>query len=284
MLFSECDICGRPFKNQQQLAKHRMTHLNPSERLEYRCSFCHIMLDTIKLKEKHEERHREGETFECESCERKFKNEKNLSHHIKMHHTPKKSTDRSISSSKSQGKKKVNKPETDCSNTPPKSTTHIHVCHLCGPPKMFCLTSLRRHLARIHSQNFKCSRTECGRFFKEKVQLEAHEETHRMRECHLCGRKFQRKQNADIHLMGVHHLKTDDLERLGRWNPRGDDPTKCPEYLVRSIRNTIKKKDREKRISSVGSPATSDIITEDILDEEEIIIKEEPINIGENNS
>ena len=45
------------------------------------------MLDTIKLKEKHEERHRDGETFECESCDRTFKNEKNLSHHIKMHHT-----------------------------------------------------------------------------------------------------------------------------------------------------------------------------------------------------
>ena len=111
----------------------------------------------------------------------------------------------------------------------PKSTTHVHLCHICGPPKLFCLTSLRRHLARIHSQNYKCSREECGRFFKEKSQLDAHEETHRMRECHLCGRKFQRKQNADIHLMGVHHLKTEDLEKLGRWNPRGDDPTKCPE-------------------------------------------------------
>jgi len=35
-LKSECDICGRPFKNQQQLSKHRMTHLNPEERKDYR--------------------------------------------------------------------------------------------------------------------------------------------------------------------------------------------------------------------------------------------------------
>jgi len=35
-LQSDCDICGRPFRNQQQLAKHRMTHLNPSERQDYR--------------------------------------------------------------------------------------------------------------------------------------------------------------------------------------------------------------------------------------------------------
>ena len=257
-----------------------MTHLNPSERLEYRCSYCHIMLDTIKLKEKHEERHRDGETFECESCDRTFKNEKNLSHHIKMHHTSSTRPNRpSAKNTESANKKLDEQKESDEKLS--KSTTHIHACHICGPPKLFCLTSLRRHLARIHSQNFKCSRTECGRFFKEKSQLEAHEETHRMRECHLCGRKFQRKQNADIHLMGVHHLKTEDLEKLGRWNPRGDDPTKCPEYLVRSIRNTIKKKGR---CDKTSPPTNADEGVEEPLNividekyEDEITIKEEPL-------
>ena len=280
-LQSECDICGRPFKNQQQLAKHRMTHLNPSERLEYRCSFCHIMLDTIKLKEKHEERHRDGETFECESCERTFKNEKNLSHHIKMHHsTQSKKTVRQQTPAKKEKGQNIQISESDetgITAKQPKSTTHVHVCHICGPPKLFCLTSLRRHLARIHSQNYKCSREECGRFFKEKSQLDAHEETHRMRECHLCGRKFQRKQNADIHLMGVHHLTTEDLEKLGRWNPRGDDPTKCPEYLVRSIRNTIKKKGKDGKKNSQSTGGSINIELEDTSNTDEITIKEEPL-------
>ena len=238
------------------------------------------MLDTIKLKEKHEERHRDGETFECESCDRTFKNEKNLSHHIKMHHTSSTRPNRpSAKKTESANKKLDEQKESDEKLS--KSTTHIHACHICGPPKLFCLTSLRRHLARIHSQNFKCSRPECGRFFKEKSQLEAHEETHRMRECHLCGRKFQRKQNADIHLMGVHHLKTEDLEKLGRWNPRGDDPTKCPEYLVRSIRNTIKKKGR---CDKTSPPTNTDEGVEEPLNnvidekyEDEITIKEEPL-------
>jgi uncharacterized C2H2 Zn-finger protein len=237
------------------------------------------MLDTIKLKEKHEERHRDGETFECESCERTFKNEKNLSHHIKMHHTNSK---KSLQGQKNETTRKKNSQDVDSANTEKKSTTHVHVCHICGPPKMFCLTSLRRHLARIHSQNYKCSRGDCGRYFKEKSQLDAHEETHRMRECHLCGRKFQRKQNADIHLMGVHHLKTEDLEKLGRWNPRGDDPTKCPEYLVRSIRNTIKKKDRDAK-KSINAPveSLSDNMV-DVSNDDEITIKEEPLIQDEN--
>ena len=257
-----------------------MTHLNPSERLEYRCSFCHIMLDTIKLKEKHEERHRDGETFECESCDRTFKNEKNLSHHIKMHHsTQSKKPARNATMKKEETQRNQNSrdDESDQSTKQPKSTTHVHLCHICGPPKLFCLTSLRRHLARIHSQNYKCSREDCGRFFKEKSQLDAHEETHRMRECHLCGRKFQRKQNADIHLMGVHHLKTEDLEKLGRWNPRGDDPTKCPEYLVRSIRNTIKKKEKDGKKDCVSIAGSLIGDADDVSNVDEITIKEEPL-------
>jgi len=226
-LQSECDICGRPFKNQQQLSKHRMTHLNPEERKDYRCSYCHIMFDTIKLRERHEERHKDGEVFSCETCGKVFKNEKNLSHHIKTHHTKKNEEEEEGDSEGQKKPKKTAQRQRPRKEAPPK-----HHCHICGPPKLFCLTSLRRHLSRIHSTNFKCPREECGKCFKEKSQLDAHVEIHRLRECHICGRKFQRKQNADIHLLGVHNLTKEDLEALGRWNPK-KDPDKCPDYMTR---------------------------------------------------
>ena len=66
---------------------------------------------------------------------------------------------------------------------------------------MFCLTSLRRHLARIHSTNYKCEK--CGKGFQEETRYKAHMDIHRLRECHLCGKIFARKQNADIHLIGI---------------------------------------------------------------------------------
>jgi hypothetical protein len=48
-------------------------------------------------------------------------------------------------------------------------------------------------------QNFKCNREGCGKGFKEQAQFDAHMEIHRMRECHLCGKVFQRKQvNRDV--------------------------------------------------------------------------------------
>lgn len=123
---------------------------------------------------------------------------------------------------------------------PKKDPPPKHHCHLCGPPKLFCLTSLRRHLARIHSTNYKCPREDCGKCFKEKAQLDAHVQIHRLRECHLCGKRFQRKQNADIHLLGVHHLTKDDLAKLGRWNPK-KDPDHCPEYMTRKANSSFKK-------------------------------------------
>ena len=39
---------------------------------------------------------------------------------------------------------------------------------------------------------------------------------HMHRSCHMCGKQFKRKQNADIHLMGVHGLTKEDLATLGR--------------------------------------------------------------------
>jgi uncharacterized C2H2 Zn-finger protein len=256
-LESKCDVCGRPFKNQQQLVKHRMTHLNPSERQEYRCSYCNIMLDTIKLRIRHEKRHKDGETYGCQECNRIFKNEKNLTHHIRHHHTEK-------------------PPETQKSLDNKKAAVHrdggppSHPCHLCSPTKLFCLTSLRRHLARIHSTNFKCEK--CGKCFQEDGRYKSHMEIHRLRECHICGKVFARKQNADIHLIGLHKLSTTELAELGRWNPRGN-ADECPEYMTRAShksRAQIEKEEAKSLIDIKDEPLDIekplDIIDDDFYD------------------
>ena len=122
---------------------------------------------------------------------------------------------------------------------------------------MFCLTSLRRHLARIHSTNFKCEK--CGKGFQEENRYKAHMDIHRMRECHLCGKVFARKQNADIHLIGLHKLDPAQLAKLGRWNPRSQTD-QCPEYMTRASHKS--------RAEIMRMEATDDID-----------IKEEPLDI-----
>ena len=149
----------------------------------------------------------------------------------------------------------------------PKSTVHGHACFVCGQT-LLDLTSLRKHINRVHNRNYKCSYEECERSFKEKSGLDAHEKVHQMRECHICRRKFKRKQNADIHLMGVHSLKIDDLKKLGRWNPTGDGLSfPYRDYLIPKV------------------PLHPSILTFESLNEEdddesnvgEITIKEEPL-------
>ena len=244
----DCDVCGRPFRNQQLLVKHRMTHLNPSERMEYRCSFCHIMFDTVKIRLRHEKLHKDGDNFACPECDRQFTNEKNLAHHIKHHHTATEASD----------KKPKKRKDSPAKSTKPAPKTHP--CHLCTPTKLFCLTSLRRHLARIHSTNFKCD--ECGKGFKEKDRFENHLEIHRLRKCHLCGKIFKRKQNADIHLIGMHKLTPSDLAKLGRWNPRRDTE-ECPDYMTRASHKSRSEIERMEATDEID-------IKEEPLDEDEI--------------
>jgi len=229
----DCDICGRPFRFERELDKHKLTHLSPQERMAYRCSFCGIIFDSISHRERHEQRHKDNDTFQCEDCSKMFKNEKNLRHHYKTHHErphPKKdnrpkpaktdhpkddddpnanskpaSASGSGGSSSSSGSVKKEKKE------PPK-----YPCHMCDIPVMFALTALRRHLARKHSTNFKCTKEGCEKTFAKQYQFDAHMKLHMHRSCHMCGKEFKRKQNADIHLMGVHGLTKEDLATLGR--------------------------------------------------------------------
>ena len=86
LLQSDCDICGKPCKDSNQLKQHRMTHLSPEERQKYRCSYCHIMFKTTNDRMRHEKRHKEGDNFACQICNHQFKNEKNLVHHLKNKH------------------------------------------------------------------------------------------------------------------------------------------------------------------------------------------------------
>ena len=84
-------------------------------------------------------------------------------------------------------------------------------------------------------------------------------------------------QNANVHLMGVHELKKDDLVKLGRWHSKRDD-VDCPEYLVRSFKKKLM--NREKRDPSIGSSMTVSPVerAKDRDEELEITIKEEPLD------
>ena len=65
-------------------------------------------------------------------------------------------------------------------------------------------------------------------------------------------------QNADIHLLGVHHMTKADLERLGRWNPK-KDLEDCPEYMARKVNKN-------------PAPTVANTISQEIVIKEEVEI------------
>ena len=67
-----------------------------------------------------------------------------------------------------------------------------------------------------HNTNYKCAEESCTKAFAEQYQFDAHMKVHMHRSCYVCGKQFQRKQHADVHLINVHGLTKEDLATLGR--------------------------------------------------------------------
>ena len=185
------------------------------------------MFSTTKDLIKHEKRHKDGDNYACQICNNQSKNEKNLNHHLKTKHKDEKLEN---STEKKQTILKIqNETTSDTTTQKKKYVRPTNRCHLCTSETLFTLTSLRRHLARYHSTNFKCQK--CDKGFQKEDQYKTHMDSHRNKECHLCGEVFKRKQNADIHLIRIHKFNSTQLAKIGRWNPR-NQADEIPEYMI----------------------------------------------------
>ena len=122
--------------------------------MAYRCLFFGIIFDSISHRERHEQRHKDNNTFQCEDCSKMFKKEKNHRHPPKKDNRPKPSlTDHPkddddpsansppASASGSWGSGGVKKEKKE----PPK-----YLCHMCDIPVMFTLHSRKSRTTPVH--------------------------------------------------------------------------------------------------------------------------------------
>ncbi|XP_062705307.1 zinc finger protein 626-like [Aedes albopictus] len=110
-----CDVCGKEFKTQRQVASHRLAHTQPTledgarceicnvwisrkERLrrhiteiheskETECDICHKTYPNLKAMRKHKSLVHVALNFECEVCGKRFKKALNLTEHRASAHT-----------------------------------------------------------------------------------------------------------------------------------------------------------------------------------------------------
>ena len=79
-------------------------------------------------------------------------------------------------------------------------------CKICGKPTGN-KTQLKFHMLRHEEPKLKCSF--CGKGFKKKCVLEAHERDHRGEKpfpCLVCGASFSSKPGLVQHMSGVHKI------------------------------------------------------------------------------
>merc|ERR1719412_637319 len=79
----KCDICEKPLNSKAELAAHRKTHLNPSERTDlFKCNFCEETFETGTKLSKHELAVHKRAKFKCDKCEKLFLTEKFYKIHV----------------------------------------------------------------------------------------------------------------------------------------------------------------------------------------------------------
>ncbi|XP_071792029.1 uncharacterized protein [Asterias amurensis] len=78
-----CDVCQKAFRQKIHLIAHMTTHTG--EKL-LKCPFCELTFATHSTLRQHRYSHETtDQEFECEKCERKFKNQRILQKHVKTH-------------------------------------------------------------------------------------------------------------------------------------------------------------------------------------------------------
>lgn len=165
---AQCDICGRVGRNREYIRRHMFVHLKVP------CTFCTKLISKHTIK-RHMEMHFPKTSFECPTCNRKFRLKVNLKLHVERMH----------------------------------SNVIFLKCHFC-PLKCKQKGNLKSHIERMHPM-VPVSEVRCT--ICEKMILEHKFKTHKLNhskqevsKCPICKVQFSRKGNLKQH---IKHLHTD---------------------------------------------------------------------------
>ncbi|KAM4567814.1 uncharacterized protein V3H82_012075 [Fundulus diaphanus] len=163
----KCTDCGETFAKKNALLKHSFSHLGL---LPYTCIRCRCHFRLAKLYRQHK---CEPERIHCVACLREFPSQEDFQRHKK---------------------------DTGCwGNQEPNQKTDEIRCLECGQ-RFDTSDELKKH-AGAHQRVLKCA--ECGKGFRSALLLMSHMGGHAGQSpcfCQSCGLGFPHQQNYDIHL------------------------------------------------------------------------------------
>jgi KRAB domain-containing zinc finger protein len=167
----DCPFCGYVTESKLRFRLHVIS--KHTKDYPYRCDTCGMGYLTQTLLRVHNKAQHEGVRFVCEDCKKVFRYADGLRQHRKTHD--------------------------------PHRVEKSFMCEICSKVlrKKF---SLERHLEAHKGvrQSFVCE--ECGKILSSTTSLKQHKTVHSAKKyiCDVCGKRFGRKGNLQIHMLRVH--------------------------------------------------------------------------------
>ncbi|XP_048589390.1 zinc finger protein OZF isoform X2 [Nematostella vectensis] len=167
----QCESCSMSFPRSSCLNKHRLTHMDTSEREAYVCQTCDKTFSSKSNLDQHLKLHTGERPYQCTQCEKGFNAKSHLADHLRTH-----SQDRPFACNECE--KKFKHP-----------------------------VSLNKHVRGVHSleRPYKCD--QCDKKFVRKDYLSTHRLKHskaKTHYCAICDKYYGQKSNLNTHNKKFH--------------------------------------------------------------------------------
>ncbi|XP_072229820.1 uncharacterized protein [Leuresthes tenuis] len=195
----KCNHCPKTSPKLCFLIRHEWQHTG---RLPYQCAQCSLRFKSVCDLAAHERVHTREKPYLCTECGRTFAQGSNLLRHMNLIHSEsrndkKHSCSQCEKSFKEKGSLKKH-----------QRSKHLHElfrypCPYCG--KMVSSSTMARHkLIHTGEKPFKCTVSDCNKFFRSSSEVKRHvlihHSTDRPFKCDVCGKGFVRASYLNMHM------------------------------------------------------------------------------------
>ncbi|XP_052748300.1 uncharacterized protein LOC113517148 isoform X2 [Galleria mellonella] len=194
----KCGECGKTFSAKYTLDTHKLIHTNEKP---YKCSFCeYACRDTSTLRRHHERHMGVLKVYTCSYCSKQYNTKARLKEHVAEKHF---NVDLRKFPCNVCGKMFKLRPNlrTHIRAVHEKST--VCKCDICGK-QLTNKNNMAAHMVS-HSDDrpYKCTFNGCRKQFKDKWALKRHSVTHtpeKQLPCAVCGKLFTRRTRLNAHV------------------------------------------------------------------------------------